>query len=182
MIKKFNLIQKFRNKIRIKDDLNIEISKSAKIVGCTLSSKGKNNSFIVNDNAVLRNVNIEILGDNCSIYIGKDCMIGDKCYLSAKEGSKLTILDNCMLSRNIKIMTSDGHPIYQNEKRINFAKDITLKENVWVADNVTILKGVTVESDSIIGINATLTKSIPSNAIAVGNPAKVVKTNVTWKE
>jgi len=51
---------------------------------------------------------------------------------------------------------------------------------VWLADNVTILKGVEVAEGSIVGINSTLTKSISSNVIAVGNPAKVVKDGVNW--
>ena len=181
-MKKFTLIQKFRNKIRVKGTLNLDISKKAKLVRCSITSIGQNNTLIVEDGTVLRGVELEIIGDNSAIVISKNCIIGDNCYLSAKDGCKLSIKDGCMLSRNIKLMTSDGHPIYQNEIMINKAKDITIKNNVWLADNVTILKGVEVGDGSIVGINSTLTKSIARNVIAVGNPAKVVKEGITWAE
>lgn len=86
-----------------------------------------------------------------------------------------------MLSRNAKLMTSDGHPILKDGKIINNAKNITLGDKVWIADDVVILKGVEVGSSSVVGIGSVLTKSIPSNSIAVGNPAKVVKENITWE-
>ncbi len=181
MMKKFSLVQKIRNKIKIKGSLDINISKSAKLVGCEIEVKGNNNSLRIDDSSTIRNTNIEIVGDNCSVTIGKDCIVGDNCYISAKDGTELTIKNGCMLSRNIKIMTSDGHPIYQEGEIINSAKSITLQESVWVSDNVTILKSVSVGSGSIIGINSTLTKSVESNVIAVGNPAKIVKTGVNWK-
>ena len=179
---KFSLIQKLRNKIKIKGTIDLNISKSAKIVNCNIYNKGDNNSLTIENNSVLRNINIEIIGNNCEIFIGKNCMLGDNCDLTVKEDTKLIIKDNCGLSRNIKILTSDGHPIFQGGKRINHAKDIIINENVWIADNVTILKGVNIGYGSVVGINSTLTKSIDSNVVAAGNPASVIKTNISWKD
>ena len=177
---KFTLIQRLRNKIKVKGTLTISISKSVKLVGCTINSKGNNNSLIIGDNSILKNMSLEIIGDNCSIIIGKNCMIGNNCYLSAKEETQILIQDNCVFSRNVKVMTSDGHPIYQNKQRINISKSITFEKDIWVADNVTILKGVHIGTGSVIGINATLTKDIPAHSIAAGNPAKVIKSNISW--
>jgi len=180
MMKAFTFLQKLRNKLKIKGELDLEISKSAKLVGCTLKVKGKNNKLFIGENTVLRNSFLEIIGDNSKIYIQNNCMIGDNSYLSAKEGAVLTINKGCKLARNIKIMTSDGHPIYQNNVRMNPAKNITLQSSIWVADNVTILKGVEIGEGSVVGINSTLTKSIPSNSIAAGNPAVIVKKDIEW--
>jgi len=179
---KFSFIQRLRNKIKIKGNLNLNISTSAKIVNCSIYNKGDNNTLIIDDKSVLRNIKIEIIGNNCKISIGKNCMLGDNCYLVVKENTKLIIKDNCGLSRNIKLLTSDGHPIFQDNKRINNAQDIIINENVWIADNVTILKGVNIGSGSVVGINSTLTKSINSNVVAAGNPASVIKTNISWKD
>lgn len=66
-------------------------------------------------------------------------------------------------------MTSDGHDILRDGKRINPAKSIYIGSHVWLADNVTILKGVDIGSGSIIGINSTVTKSIGQYCIAAGN-------------
>ena len=110
-------------------------------------------------------------------------MIGDACYLSSKENNtSLSIGDRCGLSRNVKIMTSDGHPIYYDQQRINFSKDINIENDVWIADNVTILKGIIVGCGSVIGINSTVTKDIVANSIAVGNPARIVKSKITWMD
>lgn len=61
-------------------------------------------------------------------------------------------------------------------------KTLQLIKKVWIADNVTILKGVTIGKNSVIGINSVVTKNISDNSIAVGNPAKIVKTEIHWED
>lgn len=178
----FSLIQRLRNKIKIDNSTIVEISKSSKIVGCHILIKGKNNHFVVQSGTRLRNMIVEIIGDNCSVKIGKNCMIGDNCYLSVKEGTALVFGNDCGLSRNVKIMTSDGHPIFKDGKRINKAKDIVLGSHIWVADNVTILKGVNIGDGSVVGINSTVVKDVPPFVVCVGNPAKIVKDNIEWRD
>lgn len=115
---KFTLLQKLRNKIRVASDVKLSIAKGTKFVNCDIRIKGKDCSLIVQEGTVIRSTKIEILGDGSHIVIGKDCVIGHGSYLSAKEGRKLVIGANCMFSRNVKIMTSDGHPIIQEDKII----------------------------------------------------------------
>jgi len=177
-MKKFTFMQKLRNKIKIKGQNKLFIAKKAKIIGCRISIEGENNTLTIEEGSVVRLATLEILGDNCSLYIGKNCIVGHGCYLSVKEGKVLHIGEECMLSRNAKLMTSDGHFIYKNNQIINIGADIFLQNRVWLADNVTILKGVQIGEGSVVGINATLTKSIPSQTIAVGNPAKIVQENI----
>lgn len=179
---RFNIIQKITNKIKIESKNEIFIGKNIKMSKCDITIKGKNNNLTIGNNTTLRKATIEIIGNNCSIQIGDNCMIGHNCYLSTKEeNTHLMVGDDCGLSRNVKIMTSDGHPIFQNGQRINHAKNIILKKHIWVADNVTILKGVTIEDECVIGINSTVTKNIPSHSIAAGNPAIIVKRNIEWE-
>lgn len=179
---KFTLLHSLRNKIKIQPGNHIEIGESLKISGCTITIKGNNNSLKIGNKVRLRHAFIEIIGNNCSIEIGNDCMVGYNCYLSAKENDTHIIIgEDCGFSRNVKIMTSDGHPIYQNSERINPAQNIFIENHVWVADNVTILKGVTIGSGCVIGIHSLVTKSVPNNSIAVGIPAKVVKSDIEWE-
>ncbi|MBU1658725.1 acyltransferase [bacterium] len=178
----FSFIHKMRNKIRVDKSTFLDISKNAKIVNCSITVRGRENRLIISDKAILRNVILEIMGNNCTIEIGKKSMIGDNCYLSAKEeGIQLIIQEDCGLSRNVKVMTSDGHPIFQDKVRINPAKDIVIEKHTWIGDNVTILKGVHIGSGCVIGINSTVVKDVPPHSIAVGNPAKVVRENIEWK-
>ncbi|MBJ6958659.1 acyltransferase, partial [Vibrio cholerae] len=74
-----------------------------------------------------------------------------------ESDTTLIIGSECMFSRNVKLMTSDGHDILRDGKRINPAKSIYIGSHVWLADNVTILKGVSIGSGSIVGINSTVT-------------------------
>lgn len=180
--KMFSLANKLRNKIKISGRHQITIDSSSKIRQCKIVIKGENNNLKIGKNVNLRHSNIEIDGNNCHLIIDDNTIIGHDCYLSAREnGIKLKIGEGSMLSRNVKIMTSDGHNITKDGKRINSAQSIEIGPKVWLTDNVTVLKGVTVGEGSIIGINSTLTKSVPSGAIAVGNPAKVVQNGVSWQ-
>lgn len=179
---KFRWIQKIRNKIRVDKSSIIKLGKNIKLVGCDITMRGKNNHLEIEDGVRIHRSTIEIMGDNCLVKIGKNSMIGDNCYLVVKEENiHLTIGKSCGLSRNIKVMTSDGHPIFQNNIRINNAQNIVIGNNIWIGDNVTILKGVEVSNDSVIGINSVVTKSVPPNTVVAGNPAKVIKENITWK-
>lgn len=178
----FSLTNKLRNKIKISGRHQITIDASSKIRQCKIVVKGENNTLKIGKNVNLRHSNIEIDGNNCHLIIDDNTIIGHNCYLSARErGVKLKICEGSMLSRNVKIMTSDGHNITKDGKRINSAQSIEIGPKVWLTDNVTVLKGVNVGGGSIIGINSTLTKSVPSGAIAVGNPAKVVQNGVSWQ-
>lgn len=179
----FGLIAKLRNKIRVKPNNSIQIGKNTRIRHCDIYVNGNNNQLIIHDGANLKGVSIELNGNNCLLEIGANCVIGQNCFISCRErNTNLKIGNDCMLSRNIKIMTSDGHDILHDGKRINSAKNIYIGSHVWLADNVTILKGVHIGNDSIVGINSTLTKSIETNVIAVGNPAKVIQNNINWEE
>jgi len=181
---KFTFIQKLRNKIKINGSSNkIEINDNVKFVKNKVIIKGDNNLLQINKGVNIRGAFLQIVGNNCKLIISENTIIGENCYLSAKEeNTTLLIGRDCMLSRNAKIMTSDGHPIFDcNKSRINLARDIHIGSKVWIADSATILKGVSVGNNCVIGINTVLTKSISDRCIATGNPAKVVKENITWK-
>ncbi|MGF1706169.1 acyltransferase [Enterovibrio baiacu] len=172
-----------RNKVKVQSGNTVNIASTTRIRQCHISIKGKGNTLTVDDGANLRGVQIELNGNNCSLTIGKYSVIGEGCYLSAREnGTTLSIGENCMFSRNVKVMTSDGHDILCANKRINPANSITIGSRVWLADSSVILKGCCIGSDSIVGIGSIVTKSIPKQCIAAGNPARIIKNNIHWQE
>ncbi|GAL24197.1 transferase hexapeptide repeat family [Vibrio variabilis] len=173
---------KLFNKLRLKNQAKVNISPLAKLRGCHIQIQGQNNTLSIEANTYLKNTHIEILGNDCHVHIGRHVHIGDNCYLSAREaGTTLSIGDHTCLSRNVKLMTSDGHDILKDGARINQARSINIGESVWITDNVTVLKGVTVGKGAVLGINSTVTKSVGEKQVAVGNPAKVVADNIEWK-
>lgn len=175
-----HFLLRLRNKLRIEKGNFVKIGKRTRIRGTFISITGKNNHLVIQDGVKIRNSHIEIRGENCLIEIGENTFVGVNSYISAKEkNTKLIIGKECALSKDIKLMTSDGHDILHAGKRINPAQNIHIMDHVWLAIGVTVLKGVTIGEGSIVGIHSVLTKSIKDHVIAVGNPAKVVKKQVT---
>lgn len=177
-----SLFQRLRNKIKIQKNNTVTIGKDIGLSSCTIIVKGVGNTLIIGNYSRLRHMTIEIVGQNCTIEIGENCIIGHGCYLSAKEENiQLSIGNDCMFSRNVNILTSDGHSIYQDAQRINPAQNIKIGNHVWLADDVTILKGVAIGNGSIVGIHSLVTKTIPDNSIAVGIPAREIKSKINWE-
>lgn len=120
-------------------------------------------------------------GNNNKISIGAGTTFTTRCHLNAQEHDTcIAIGDDCMFSNSIIVRTSDSHPIYIGGNRVNFAKSVTIGNHVWIAPSSTIMKGVSIGNNTIIGSHSLVTKDIPSNTLAVGMPAKVVKENVHW--
>jgi len=181
----FNLILlKLRNKVRIKGRNNkIFLSDKNRIRYCEISLKGNNSTLSFDNGANLKGVFIEIDGDNCSVQIGKNTVIGESTYLSCRgNNTELTIGENCMFSRNVKVMTSDGHNITQNSVLINPNASIHIGDKTWLADNCVILKGTEIKSGAVVGIDSVVTKNVAENSIVAGNPAKMIKQNIAWSK
>ena len=171
------------NKVRVAPNNHLDIDPSARIKSCHIRIYGTENKLIVGPGVALRGVLIEIDGEGCTIELKQGSVIGRGCYLSAREReTRLEIGKSCMLSRNVKLMTSDGHDILANNKRINPASSIIISDNVWLADGVVVLKGVTIGDGTVVGIQSVLTQSLESRVIAAGNPAKVIKTDIDYRE
>lgn len=73
---------------------------------------------------------------------------------------------------NVTIMDGDAH---QDDPRAGKNVPIVIEDNVWIGANATILKGVTIGRNSLIGAGSVVVKSIPENVIAAGNPCRVIK-------
>lgn len=124
------------------------------------------------------------------IILGNYSKIGHGTSICAVESIKIG--DYTGIADNVHIMDNNNHPVnpdYRKFMRINGDdesrlwkhsdhKAIVIGENCWIGRNVSILKGVTIGDNSVIAANSVVTKSIPANCIAAGNPAKVVKTDI----
>lgn len=167
---------------------------------------GHHNIIQIGQNAILGKCQIRIKGNNNSIVFGEDCSVGKNCSFWL-EGNNIQIIigakttfthsvhfcaqeDNviiqcgkdCMFSNTIVVRTSDSHPIFDinTGERINNAKSVIIGNHVWIAPGTKIMKGAYIHDGTIIGSNSIITKEIPSNVLAVGMPARVVKENICW--
>lgn len=88
---------------------------------------------------------------------------------------KISIGANAMIAGKAYLTDADWHDIYDRVHPRGNRAPICLEENVWVGDSSIICKGVTIGKNSVIGAGSIVTKDIPPNTIACGNPAQVVK-------
>lgn len=101
--------------------------------------------------------------------------IGNYCGFS---GTVIGCFDQITLGNNVKcgantlITDSDWH---LDDHRSGVPRPVIIEDNVWLGVNVTVLKGVRIGANSVIGANSLVIKNIPSNVIAAGNPCKVIK-------
>lgn len=89
---------------------------------------------------------------------------------------KVRIGDNAQIAPNVSIYTA-GHPIHPDSRNsgYEYGIDVTIGDNVWIGGNVCIMPGVTIGDNVVIGAGSVVTKDLPDNVIAVGNPCKVVR-------
>ena len=106
------------------------------------------------------------------IHIGDYCMICPGVRISAAD--EIRIGHSCMFANNAFVTDSDWHDLY-NRVITGKTAPVTIADNVWVGDSAIVCKGVAIGENSIIGAGAVVTGNIPANAVAAGNPAKVVK-------
>ena len=111
---------------------------------------------------------------------GKQIRVGKRFFanfnLTVLDEARVTIGDDCFIGPNVSIYTAchSTDPVERNTRR-EWAEPVTIGDNVWIGGSVTILPGVTIGSNVTIGAGSVVTRDIPDNVVAVGNPCKVIK-------
>lgn len=127
------------------------------------------------------------IGEGCYIeppfhanFGGKHCHFGKYVYanfnLTCVDDTHIYVGDYTMLAPNVVLATA-GHPILPQlrEKGYQYNMPVRIGKNCWLGAGVIVLPGVTIGDNSVIGAGSVVTKDIPANVVAVGNPCRVLR-------
>ncbi|MFC5381244.1 sugar O-acetyltransferase [Aquipuribacter nitratireducens] len=111
---------------------------------------------------------------------GSHIRIGARCFanfgLVALDVAAITIGDDVQMGPNVQLLTPT-HPLEADLRRDKWeaARPITIGDNVWLGGGAIVLPGVTIGENTVVGAGAVVTKDLPADVVAVGNPARVVR-------
>lgn len=139
--------------------------------------KGGKNIFIGDDFHIGKDFLLAVYGVKGKIVIGNNVNCQHRVRISSYEG--VQIGNNVLMGSDILII-DNNHAINPNGQYIHdgeiISKPVVIGDGCWIAEKCIILPGVTIGENSVIGAGSVVTKDVPPYSIAVGNPAKVVKT------
>jgi acetyltransferase-like isoleucine patch superfamily enzyme len=116
-----------------------------------------------------------------STDFGKNLTLGRRVFVNAgckiQDQGGVTIGDGCLVGHNA-VLTTLNHDLDPRRRADMHPAPVVLGSNVWLGANVTVLPGVTIGDDAVVGAGAVVTKDVPAGTVAVGAPARVVRSVV----
>lgn len=111
---------------------------------------------------------------------GEHISVGPRTFVNyglvALDVAPIRIGADCQLGPNVQLLTPT-HPVEAQPRRdkLEAAQSITIGDNVWLGGGVIVLPGITIGDNTVVGAGSVVTKNLPSDVIAVGNPARVIR-------
>lgn len=136
--------------------------------GCAIYMLGRDSTMVCGDNLTLgRGSELQCRG---ILTLGDGVFANRGVRVIAVE--RITIGDRCLFGPYVSILDHD-HDIEQRDKLVTMP--VTIGNNVWIGEKAVVLKGVTIGDNSIVGAASVVTRCIPANVVAAGNPATIIK-------
>lgn len=141
--------------------------------------------FSTTDTALISHTgdDMGIIGPASILHVEGNFSIGDS-YVNSHArilcGDEITIGDDVAIAWNVEILDDDRHEISIGGTTSEQTAPITIEDDVWIGHDVSIHKGVTIHEGSVVASDSVVTSDVPSNTLAAGTPAEVIRENVSW--
>ena len=162
---------------------NIEIYEPCKFIKSKIIVHN-NCKIEIKSDSICQNMSA-ILTNNSKLFIGEkfDTRKIDISFLFSTNQT-ITIGDDCLIAKDATIKVSDNHTIFEKDNPqnvLNPNQNISIGNHVWIADNVTILKGSRIPNNTIVGAKSLVNKPFEQEYTLIsGSPAKIKKENINW--
>lgn len=179
---------RFIRKIKIQfygDNNRIEIYEPCRLQGAHFMLYNNDTFVIKKTRGNITVVGSAEGGHSANLVIDEGCTLNNtRFFLNSCPDTFIKLGKDCMFSSDIAIWASDTHQIIDKDthKVVNAAKKgVVIGDHVWCGTRCTILKGSNIQNNSIIGAASVVSGSFEPNVIIAGNPAKQIKSGVSWK-
>lgn len=187
MLKKRKINKKGNCIIDIKSNADVEIEGSVSLNVDLPKGSKKETILMVKENAKLI-----VKGHFKAFYDSEICVYPDAKlelgYSYINSGTQIRCMEHvkignqCAIGRNVMIMDFDAHHITYSDGTSNcYTAGVEIGDHVWIGAGATILKGVKIGDNAIVGAGSVVTKDVEENTIVAGNPAKIIKEQVSWR-
>lgn len=168
-------------RLRIEGSSEVIFDQGTRLRKAEVLIRGGNNVLHIGEGSSFSGC-IELFGEGNKVTIGRGASFCGT-LIVAHNGRRIDIGDGCLFSQETEVRTTDSHKVFDADGlRINGDADICIEERVWLGDGAVVLKGTRIGAGSVIGMRSIVTKSLPPSSLAVGVPARVIKSGVSWEE
>ena len=161
--------------------------KTANLKKLKIDVWGNNNKIIIADNVHLNNTHIAIgfancKVENCTVKIGYKSSFNGLYLQIGEDNCTVSVGEKCMCSYGIEINCTDHHSIFDaNGNLTNVGESVTIGNHVWICKDVKFMKNTNIPNGCIVAQGSIVTKHFDKeNCVIAGNPAKIVKENISW--
>lgn len=123
----------------------------------------------------------------CRVYVndGGHLSIGNRSYINDNSTitcfESISIGSSCAVSWNTNVLDANIHEIVAEERPRSRFQPVQIGDRVWVGTGATVLPGVTIGDGAIVAAGSVVTTDVPGATLAAGNPARIVRQNVSWR-
>jgi acetyltransferase-like isoleucine patch superfamily enzyme len=110
------------------------------------------------------------------LSIGEGSFVNHRSELIAHE--RVEIGRHCLFAWDVQVMDSDSHSV----DGLPHTAPVVIGDRVWIGCRATVLKGVTIGDGAVVAAGSVVTRDVPARALVAGNPARLVREDVTWEE